>query len=171
MKKDYYAILRIQQGRLRAAMQELGIKTAAELSRRSGVSQSYIGDMLNFRVSPRFRNGEWRKSTLKICKALCYEPSELFPDHLDREIATNKIEAFVEQAQLSGRAHLQLGTGEYMMRHCDKAEAEEIIDEALGTLTERERNVLKARFWEKKTFTSTGRAERVSDHRELDSIS
>jgi len=150
--KDYYATLRIQQGRLKAAMQELGIETAADLSRRSGVSQSYIWKILNFRLSPRADNGEWRDATLKICKALGSEPSDLFPEHLDHELPTNRIASFVERAQLSGRETLQLGPGEEFQQ----VEMEQTLDEVLGTLTDRERNVLKARFWEGKTLDEIG---------------
>jgi len=150
--KDYYATLRIQQGRLKAAMQELGIETAADLSRRSGVSQGYIGKMLNFRLSPRADNGEWREATLTICKALGSEPSELFPEHLDHEIPTNQIASFVERTQLAGRGALQLGPGE----ECERGEVKQTLDEVLGTLTDRERSVLKARFWDGKTLNEIG---------------
>ena len=155
--KDYYATLRIQQGRLKAAMQELGIETAADLSRRSGVTQGDIGKLLNFRESPRTKNGKWRAVTLAICKALGSEPSELFPEHLDHEIPTNRIASFVEHAQLSGRTALQLGPGE----ECQQAEMEQTLDDVLGTLTDRERSVLKARFWEGKTLEETGREHNI----------
>jgi len=159
--KDYYATLRIQQGRLKAAMQELGIETAVELSRRSGVSQAYIGKMLNFRLSPRADNGDWREATLAICKALGSHPSELFPEHLDHEIPTNRIAAFVEHAQLSGRETRQLGPVE----ECEQAEMEQVLDEVLGTLTDRERTVLKARFLEGKTREETGREHNIGVER------
>lgn len=157
--KDYYATLRIQQGRLKAAMQELGIETATELSLRAGVTQSYVGKMLNFRLSPRAVNGEWRKATLAICKALGSEPSELFPEHLDHEIPTNRIASFVEHAQLSGRETLQLEPGDELQQ----TEMEQTIDEVLGTLTDRERNVLKARFWENKSLEDIGKTQGVGE--------
>lgn len=159
--KDYYATLRIQQGRLKAAMQELGIDTAADLARRSGVSQSTIWELLNFRESPRAKNGEWRVVTLAVCKALGSEPIDIFPEHLDHEIPTNRIAAFVEHAQLSGREMLQLGPGDEMQQ----AETEQTIDEVLGTLTDRERSVLKMRFWEGKTLQETGRACNICSQR------
>jgi RNA polymerase sigma factor (sigma-70 family) len=156
--RDYYATLRIQQGRLKAAMLEVGIKTAAELSRRAGVTEGYIGRMLNFRLSPRTDSGEWRDATLAICKALGSEPSELFPEHLDHEIPTNQIASFVERAQLSAKDTLQLGPGE----ECQRVEMEQTIDDVLGTLTYKERYVIKARFWEGKTLNEIGDEYNVS---------
>lgn len=142
--KDYYATLRLQQGRLKAAMQEAGIETAAELSRQSGATQGEIGDLLNFRKSPRTKSGDWRAATRAICKALGATPSDVFPEHLDHEIPTNQIASYVEHAQLTGNTTLQIGPGDRL----EQAELEQTLDEVLGTLTPRERHVLKARFWE-----------------------
>lgn len=158
MSKDYYATLRIQHGRLKAAMQELGIKTIAELSRRSGVTQTAIGRLLNFRCSPRAKNGEWRSVTLAICKVLGSEPGDLFPEHLDHEIPTNRIATFVEHAQLSGRDPLQLEPGE----ECQQAEMEQTLYDVLDTLTEREQGVLYARFWQGKTLEEIANEQGVT---------
>jgi RNA polymerase sigma factor (sigma-70 family) len=156
--KDYYATLKIQQGRLKAAMQELGIESAYELSRRSKVSRGYIGKMLNFKLSPRGDNGEWREATLLICKALGSEPNDLFPEHLQHEIPTNRIASFVEHAQLSGSSTRQLGPGD----ECERAEMETTVDEVLHTLSDRERSVLKERFWDGKTLKQIGKEQNVS---------
>jgi len=156
--KDYYASIRIQQGRLKWAMQQLGIKTAADLSRRCGVSQGTVGDMLNFKLSPRAANGEWRSVTLAVCKALGWEPSYLFPDHLNHEITTNQIAGFVEREQLTGDQALPLNPRE----EYDNAEMKQRINVALGYLTDRERRVLEARFWDGKTLHKIGSEEGVS---------
>ncbi len=142
--KDYYATLRIQQGRLKAAMQGLGIESAREMQRRAGVSYQAVGNLLNFRQSPRKKNGEWRPVTLAICRVLGSEPLDLFPEHLDHEIPTNRIASFVEHAQLAGRQTLQLDPAE----EYQQAETKQTLDEVLGTLTARERSVLAARFWD-----------------------
>ena len=47
---DYYATLKIQQGRLKAAMMEMGIHTVAELAKRSGITQGQIGKLINFNL-------------------------------------------------------------------------------------------------------------------------
>jgi len=151
--KDYYATLKIQQGRLKYAMQVLGIKTVSNLSRRCGVTESYIGQILNFKLSPRMKNGKWRDATLKICNVLGCNPSELFPEHLDYEVTTNQIYSFVEHAQLSGREALQLSPSDEL----HQSEMECTVAEMLGTvLTEREQIVIKSLYWEKKTLAEIG---------------
>lgn len=156
--KDYYATLRIQQGRLKAAMQTLGIKSAAELARRSGVSQYEIGALLNFRTSPRNKKGKWKQCALTLAKTLGWEPSDLFPDHLDHEIPTNQIAAFVEHAQLTGGEARLLGPAE----ECMEDETERTLDEVLDTLRENERKVVRAIFFERKTRVQVARDNNVS---------
>jgi len=152
---DYYATLRIQQGRLKAAMESLGIQSVSELSRRSGISAGWIGMLYNFRLSPRAYTGKWRKATLAICEALGSEPDDVFPEHLQHEIPTNRISAFVEHAQLTGHSTLQLGPRE----ECEHAEMEQTVDEVLSTITDKERGILKARFWEGKTLEQIGKEQ------------
>ena len=105
---DYYAMLKIQQGRLRAAMAAVGVTTAAELSRMSGISQSDIGRLLNFRMSAKRPNGEWRTATVAVCRVLGCDPKAIFPNHLLREIACNEMVGYVEQSQLEGAQIAQL---------------------------------------------------------------
>lgn len=156
--KDYYATLKIQQGRLKAAMRELGIVSVAELSRRCGVSQRQLGDFLNFRLSPRRARGRWRDAVLRICKVLGAEPSDIFPDHLDHELPTNRIAAFVEHGQLAATSARQLGPAD----ECEAFDRSRVLSEVLGTLSEREQRILKARFWDGDTLSDVGRAEGVS---------
>ena len=142
-------------------MLQLGIESVTDLSLRSGVSKTSIWQLLNFRLSPRGYRGKWRKPTLAICKALGSEPSDLFPEHLDHEVTTNLIASFVEHAQITGKTTLQLDACEQLQQ----AEMEQTVDEVLGTLTDREGRILKARFWEGKTMAETGREHKVSGGR------
>jgi RNA polymerase sigma factor (sigma-70 family) len=134
-------------------MMQIGIKNAAELSRISRVSQGVIGRLLNFKLSPRTKAGEWRQSVVKICRVLGSEPIDLFPKHLDREIATNEIAEFVEQGQLLGESSKQITPCE-SYKHDEMIET---LDDVMGELSERERCVIELRFWEGKTLEEVGR--------------
>jgi len=142
---DYHATLKIQQGRLKAAMARMNIASAADLHRLTGVTQSVIGKLLNFKSSPRQkRNRQWKISVLRICKALACEPSDIFPEYLDHEIASNKIEAFIEHAQLENGATQQLSP----VDECEISEQKDVINEVLESLTDREACVLRSHFME-----------------------
>lgn len=126
----------------RSAMRRLGVQTVAELSRRSGVSGSCMGEILNSKKSTRTRTGKWRKTTLLMCASVGCEPSELFPDDLDREIPAGFVSAFVEQAQLRD----DLASQPDPRSVYEAFETEKAISHVLQTLTDREREALTLRF-------------------------
>ena len=149
---DYYAILKIQQGRLKAAISEAGFESVAALSRFSGINQTSIGALLNFKKSPRCKDGKWRKQVLCISEALCRDPSSLFPEYLNHEIPSNRMDAFVERAQLNGTIAKQLGPADA----CEDDDMNSVINEVLGTLTNRERYIMKERVWGGKSLVEIG---------------
>ena len=144
---DFYAVMKIQQGRLKRAMREMGFNSSAELARAAGVSYAEIGNLLNFKVpthySPKINNtpkrGQWRDSIIRICRVLGYEPNELFPEHLDRVVPTNCIETFSDMNQLSGSCE----TRQLMpCEEAERSEVETVVSDALGKLPEREREAV-----------------------------
>ena len=140
---DYYATLRVQHGRMRTAMVEMGISSLKELSAVSGASYQSVINLFNFTISPQKKNGTWRDPVIKICKALCYEPNDLFPVYMRHEVPTNKIHRFVEHAQLASgiEGQLQLGNRSYLS-HDESA----ILNDVIGKLTPIEQSVLTLRF-------------------------
>jgi len=147
--KDYYASMKIRNGRLLQAMREMGMENQNTLAHAAGVQPTLVSNYLNFKRSPRREDGAFRKDALRIAEALAYSPYEIFPEHLDHEVETNEIGAFVEQAQLKGMIEQQPALpGE--STEIDNA----IIDEVLSELTEREEKIIRARFWEDRSLES-----------------
>jgi RNA polymerase sigma factor (sigma-70 family) len=162
---DYFSILKIQQGRLKKAMLDAGIKTSAELSRRSGVHQTVINSLLNFKASARRKTanheGEYREVVLKICGVLAREPSEIFPDELNHEVPTNKIETFVERAQLVSGELGELGPYEA----CAKNDSGLMLRGILRHYPPQQQRVIEARFWEGKTVGEVAEEMKLSPSR------
>lgn len=149
---DYHVTLKIRQGRMKAAMEVMGIQTAAELSRRSGVCQVVVGRLLNFKDSPRRKDGDWRKVTLRICKVLGSEPEELFPSHLQHEVLTNEVTGYIERQQLEGVVQRQLNPREEL----EQKETSEIIEQAMDKLTPLQQTALVGRYWDEETYKKLG---------------
>lgn len=146
---DYFATVKIQQGRLISAMKEAGIKNVNELARLTGVAQATLSNMINFKVSPVLRSGEWNKNVIIVCNALGYSPEDLFPVHLHHTAPVNKVSSFIERQQLSGAIPKQIG-------QCESMEIDDMknaVSSILDTLSEKEQIVLRARFWDDKTLT------------------
>jgi transcriptional regulator with XRE-family HTH domain len=80
-----------------AAMAAAGIRTASELSRRSGVQKTTIGYLLNRNMRPVYRDG-WRTSVLRIAETLGVAPQDMFPNEI--EIVTSRVEKIIETRQL-----------------------------------------------------------------------
>lgn len=140
------------------AMQANNIKSSAELSRRAGVSQGQIGKLLNFKMSPVNSKGDWRRITCSVCKALNSLPEDIFPEHMHHDVPTNVAVAFVDSACLAAVPQRQIGPGEA----CAQTDTHRVLDEVLQTLTDRERDVLRARFWEGKTMAEVARKHHVT---------
>jgi RNA polymerase sigma factor (sigma-70 family) len=141
---DFYAILKVQNGRIRKAMQEAGITNAARLAEKAGRSAGSVGDLLNFKISPRrIKDGKWRKVTMDVCDALMVDPSDMFPDHLVATMDSNQIAGFVERGQIPFADKRRLPSP------VEAAVAQELkdkIERVLQTLTFREREIVKLRY-------------------------
>lgn len=156
---DFYALIKVQQGRLKAAMKEMGVHTAIDLSRKAGTSYTAVNDLLNFRMSPKTKDGEWRLPVLSICKVLGYEPDDLFPQYLDTVIQTNSIEVFSDYNQLLGNTEqLQLNPADEV----ESNDCNEVLFDALQKLPERERDVVVSRIMEGKTLEECGKKWRCT---------
>ena len=136
---DYKVTIKVQQGRIWAAMKAMQIKNVAELARKMGMNRRCIDALINFRISPRNEDGGWRKYVVSMCRVLACEPNTLFPDHLQHEVPTNRIEAYSDRAQM---ARLQAKPAGLL---CDGSVKEE-LHKAIQRLSDRERAVLTVRF-------------------------
>ena len=154
---DYLVTMRIKNGRVHTAMRKSGIGSVNELSKLAGVSPVYIGKILNFKVSPFIKPGIWRDPVLKICEVLAYSPAELFPNHLQFEVPTNKIEAMMDQEQMN---QLCCATPQLAIN-----ELHETFDEIFDNLTDRESEIIKKRFYEERTIDSIAKEIGVTGNR------
>jgi RNA polymerase primary sigma factor len=154
MRGDYYVTIRAQQGRMRAAMDKCGIKTQAELAACAGVDVGSVNRLLNFRESPLTKRGKWRRAVSAICAALGESPDAMFPPHLVGVAEINTVAGFCDERQLSMCANRQ----ELPSAAILDAERRDVVGRVLeDALTERERMVLRHRFWDGLTLDESGR--------------
>ena len=146
--KDYLLQIKIKNGPMMSMMRANGIKTAAELSRASGVTSSTVGHYLNLKKTPITIYGHWSDSVLKIAKFLKVPPEMLFPEqHLTKALKRNTIEGEVtleEMGELVSTAGIN-----YISEEIEKKAQDELhdkLEKCLGTLPSRERKVLEKRF-------------------------
>ena len=146
--KDYVLQIKIKNAPMLNIMRAHGINTAAELHRVSGVCQGSIGNLLNLKQAPINKSGRWSEPVLKIAEYLRVTPDMLFPEqHLTKALKRNTIEGevtFEEMGQLVSTAGIN-----YISESIENETRNERLDkleECLGTLAAREREILEMRF-------------------------
>jgi len=126
-------------------MRQSGIKTAADLSRLCGVTQTIIGGYLNLERIPIKKNGGWKESILKISTALKVTPEMLFPEqHIDTALGRNHGEAEISLGYLKQI----VGEGSYPSPESLMIEeqTDTLFLSLLDGLTNRQRYIIDRRF-------------------------
>ena len=98
--QDYKVTVKIQQGRLLKAIENAGIASMSELARLVGTNPSIISDLVNFKLSPRTKEGGWRKPVVAICVLLNTQPSDLFPESMQIVKKSNSSAAYLSMEQI-----------------------------------------------------------------------
>jgi|688.fasta_scaffold278015_3 DNA-directed RNA polymerase specialized sigma subunit len=145
MINDYKLTLKVQNNYLLEKMYEHGIKTVAELSRFSEVSQASLGDILNLKIAAYSKAGKIYPSVQKLCEFFCCEIYDIFPaQHIEQSLPNNKahIKADLNQLLPSGLLENTLDPAHLVSTYQDN----ELVNKMLFLLTEKERKVMSLRF-------------------------
>jgi DNA-directed RNA polymerase specialized sigma subunit len=145
MINDYKLTLKVQNNYLLEKMYEHGIKTVAELSRFSEVSQASLGDILNLKIAAYTRTGKIYPNVQKLCDFFCCEIYDIFPaQHIEQSLPTNKahIKADLNQLLPSGFLESTLDPSHFVSTCQDN----NLVNKMLLLLTTREREVMSLRF-------------------------
>jgi hypothetical protein len=143
---DYEVEIRVRNGRIATAMKKIGIESVAELARKTGGSRKTIYGIVNMRISPLDRYGEWLDDVLKIAEVLDCLPMDLFNEHqLNAAVEKSRIQVPMSTDQLA----CFLGQ---MRGPTTEEEIEEMVDKrlmlnrAMKYLSERESQALAMRL-------------------------
>lgn len=128
--------IKVKNARILRAMKAAGIENSAALARACGLTQSLIGDLVNFKKKPITKSGEWRDSALAIATALRRMPEEIWPEHL-QHIAALKTEC---ELDLTVEQFGAISNGEQSILSRDTVAA------LLKNLPARERSIVEMRY-------------------------
>ena len=148
---DYALKISVRNARLLRAMRKCGMENTAALVRATpGVSRESIYKILSCKLSAKGSDGEWRAATMAICAALNVMPDELFTER-QATSALKKASAEIEVAERDIVAICGDDNPELALIRSDA------VAKALATLTDRQREVIEARFWDNATLRQSGR--------------
>lgn len=141
--KDYKVTITVRNNYLLTAMEENGIKNAAELARLSNVAPYQVGEYLNLKVTPYSeRTGKLRTSAKRIADCLKRLPEDLFPpQHLNQPLAKNKAEFELDMEQVG--TLVEATTPQALLEHREGIEA---VHKCMNSLSEKEVRVLRGRY-------------------------
>lgn len=88
---DYRILIRVQNARIKRAMESAGVPTVSELARRAGIAPTDIGKLVNLKRPARGVKGEWCKAALKIAEVLNCFPEDLFTPRQQLENLTRTV--------------------------------------------------------------------------------
>jgi len=163
-KYDYHATLKVTNGRLHKAMTDCGYRNVARLSKASGVSLNSIHGLMNFKISPLNKKGEWRKPVCTLCKFLGYSPEDIFPEHLLHTVESNSVAKLIDAEALQASNNL-LNAPKDPYESIKREEDLKELEDVLNTLSPPEQRILRGWFFEEKTFDELGKEEGFTKQR------
>ena len=161
---DYELQLKIRNAPMLQAMRACGMRTAADLSRASGISQGSIGRHLAL-SEPLYRFNSGGERVVKpsieaIAKALGCEPHDLYPEtHWYSPLEQNTFTAQVSRDQLQQLAHSSTQDPALLLEQLEESFE---FDDLVSALTEREQLVLRRHFVDGAPFAEIGQDLGVS---------
>ncbi|MFN3349077.1 sigma factor-like helix-turn-helix DNA-binding protein [Pseudorhodoplanes sp.] len=140
--RDVRVEIRFKNNLILRAMKEVGIKTARELSERSGISYATVIDIIGMRRPALNQRGDWHEAAFAIAAALHKEPEELF-SWFQRSRALER-NVFV-LGEVASEAVLVPDSGD-PERLLLQNELRGVVTSMLATLGERDRQAVQMRF-------------------------
>ena len=145
MSEEYLVKVTIRNNLILRRMKQLGIKSQSELAKRSGLSQITVSELIRMKRRPvHVISGEWLDVAFALSSALQAEPEELWTQ-TQRGMA---LESNSREVGMSEEAVMQLASGDDLER---RVLSSKVLNEAMETLTPRERDVLQRRFFKEET--------------------
>lgn len=141
MSDEYLVKVTIRNNLILRRMKQLGIRSQAELAKLSGLPQIVVSNLIRMKKRPvHVVSGEWLDTAFALSSALQAEPEELWTQ-TQRSMA---LESNSREVSMSEEAVMQLASGDDLER---QVLTSKVLNEAMETLSERERDVLQRRFF------------------------
>ena len=157
---DYRISIKVRNNNFLSCMENSSYKTVMALHRETGVSVGTIYDYINLATSPLAEDGNFKGTVLRLCDAMGVLPEEAFSESQYECLRKNKAE-FVAAAEDMIRL-VESVTPDAALEFVEQSKA---IDTAMGTLSSREEQILRMRFYDELTLQEIGGRFGVSANR------
>lgn len=142
--EDYSVHIKVRNGRIEKLMEIYGYKTVADLAKASGIRNTVIGKIINFKISAKIRNNDFRVNVKKLAKFFNVEPSDLFSDEqLDLIVEDNSRVVYLSSSEMNEFINIDSNKLKCLKSNEDD---EKSFNKMLSVLTKQELNVISKRF-------------------------
>ena len=166
--KEFRLKVSVRNNLLLSAIEEQGYKSVAEFERACGLGMGRINNLVAMREAPISTSGEFSKNAKLVMEVLGAAPTDLWTEQqLTIKLKTNSGERAID-ANLVQHLLEQKDRTDYLPSPEDSllaAETSAIVNEVLGTLKPREKNVLVERFEKDLTLQEVGNHHGLSKER------
>lgn len=142
MENDVRLVIRAKNNLLLSRIEERGFSNIAAFCQFVNVSYAMLNGYICMRISPRMRNGDWRKPALDIAEALDARPEDLWSSEQQAMTEPVKVAEVVMSMAEYGR-RLAASNPE---RQIEARQYRELIASAVDKLDPRERQIVRRRF-------------------------
>lgn len=164
---DYSIEIKIRNGRILRLMLVKGIRNANQLAIAAAVSPADVGAIINLKIIPINRMGEWRPQVKRMALALDCDPEDMFSDEQRTSfMASNKRIVEISQAEVDQLLEAKRTLIESPEDIVSRGDRSRLVAEAVRALPARERYVLTRRFGlgggDEETLEEIGKTMRVT---------
>jgi len=166
--KEFRLKVSVRNNLLLSAIEEQGYKSVAEFERSCGIGVGRINGLVAMRDAPLLQSGEFSQHAKLVMEVLGAAPTDLWTEQqLTIKLKTNSGERAID-ADIVQHLLEQKSKNDYLPSPEDSllaAETSAIVNEVLGTLNPREKEVLHERFSNDATFEKIGKIRGVTQAR------
>jgi DNA-directed RNA polymerase specialized sigma subunit len=162
--KDYRVEIKVKNNRIFSLMQQHGISSQSELSRKAGVSLTSVTKILSMKVSPLKKDSDFCVTVKKIAKFFDVLPDEMFNEQqLSSPVKNNTGVIEVSYEQMKNLLPPKIEQD--CIEQVEKEEDKESLKKALAILTPRESKILKEKYFNGCTYDEIGKMFDITQER------
>jgi RNA polymerase sigma factor (sigma-70 family) len=163
--KEFRLKVSVRNNLLLSAIEEHGYASVAEFERSCELFVGSINNLVAMREAPILQNGEFSQKAKLVMEVLGAAPTDLWTEQqLTIKLKTNSGERAID-ANIVQHLLEQKDRTDYLPSPEDSllaAETAAVVNEVLGTLKQREKEVLHERFSNDATYEEVGKIHNVT---------
>jgi len=170
MTKDYLVEIKVKNNLLYKKIRDSGYASMVDFAKKNGIGYQTLINYLNLSRAPiDSRTGNWTKAFTLISDALRCMPGDICPpQHLNNVLKRNKAKLEAGAEEIAGYITGNADTANLALNHIIQRENDDLIQEAIAKLTDREQDVIRRRYGfdgDLQTYDEIGKSYGVTKER------